>query len=402
MSGARHTPDGTSGCHLVAVKICLSVHSCLQRSTHRYGHSLAAVGPPLSSCARSGQPTALVNRLQRSTHRSRHVLAAVHPPLSSSCARSGHPKPRHVLTAVNPPLSSLPSQRSAHRSHHGGLPTARHSAVAHRPAVSERHTTLQFRSILTLQGCFVCLGVCLPCRVCMAEEQTWSFWVCKECPLATDCKPESFKRAKCWAETREEAMSALVHHLVHSSHHLTPVDDAEILASDADFEYEEWPMPKPAHAEKQEAARRSRSPIRSPTHRRGAPAQKKDKQARARSSRSPPVKAAVSKAGIPQSRLGANEDAGGAFVQVLEHCATLMKGYQKTPPSNAMDVYTARDILMIPAEKVKHAIDALGRGITAATHAQRLALAAANSFSVEVEVLTDVKRTLEAVMVVGS
>jgi hypothetical protein len=60
------------------------------------------------------------------------------------------------------------------------------------------------------------------------------------------------------------------------------------------------------------------------------------------------------------------------------------------------------DILMIPAEKVKHAIDALGRGITAATHAQRLALAAANSFSVEVEVLTDVKKTLEAIMVVPS
>ena len=60
------------------------------------------------------------------------------------------------------------------------------------------------------------------------------------------------------------------------------------------------------------------------------------------------------------------------------------------------------DILMVPAEKVKHAIDSLGRGITAATHAQRLALAAANSFSVEVEVLSDVKKTLEAVMVAGS
>ena len=127
----------------------------------------------------------------------------------------------------------------------------------------------------------------------------------------------------------------------------------------------------------------------------------------ARRSRSPPVTAAASKAGGSQSRANvvndriANEGAGPVFVEVLEHCATLMKEFKKPPPPH-LDLYTARDILMIPAEKVKHAIDALGRGITAATHAQRLALAAANSFSVEVEVLTDVKRTLEAVMVVGS
>ena len=225
----------------------------------------------------------------------------------------------------------------------------------------------------------------------MAEEQKWSFWVCKECPLATDCKPESFKRAKCWAETREEAMSALVHHLVHSSHHSIPEDEAETMASTAAFAQEDWPPTKPA-------------PVLavSPTRRR-APAEKKEV---ARRSRSPPVTAAASKAGGSQSRANvvndriANEGAGPVFVEVLEHCATLMKEFKKPPPPH-LDLYTARDILMIPAEKVKHAIDALGRGITAATHAQRLALAAANSFSVEVEVLTDVKKTLEAVMVVG-
>ena len=132
----------------------------------------------------------------------------------------------------------------------------------------------------------------------------------------------------------------------------------------------------------------------------------------ARRSRSPPVTAAASKAGGSQSRANvvndriANEGAGPVFVEVLEHCATLMKEFKKPPPPQ-LELSTSRynnssDILMTPAEKVKHAIDALGRGITAATHAQRLALAAANSFSVEVEVLTDVKRTLEAVMVVGS
>ena len=102
----------------------------------------------------------------------------------------------------------------------------------------------------------------------------------------------------------------------------------------------------------------------------------------------------------------AEEGAGTVFVEVLEHCATLMKEFKKPPPPQ-LELSTSRynnssDILMIPAEKVKHAIDALGRGITAATHAQRLALAAASSFLVDVEVLSDVKKTLEAVMVVGS
>ena len=101
----------------------------------------------------------------------------------------------------------------------------------------------------------------------------------------------------------------------------------------------------------------------------------------------------------------AKEGAGTVFVDVLEHCATLMKEFKRPPPPQ-LELSTSRynnssDILMIPAEKVKHAIDALGRGITAATHAQRLALAAANSFSVEVEVLSDVKKTLEVIMVVG-
>ena len=237
----------------------------------------------------------------------------------------------------------------------------------------------------------------------MAEEQTWSFWVCRECPLATDCKPESFKRAKCWGETREEAMRHLVHHLVHSSHHSIPEDEAETMASLAAFTQEDWPQPKPAPAtptrrgapaEKKEVARRSRSPpVRAATRR----------------SRSPPVQAAASKSSGSKQAVNARvlkEGAGPVFVEVLEHCVTLMKEHKRPPPSQLelaqSGVMTSCDILMIPAEKVKHAIDALGRGITAATHAQRLALAAANSFSVEVEVLSDVKKTLEAVMVSGS
>ena len=237
----------------------------------------------------------------------------------------------------------------------------------------------------------------------MAEEQTWTFWVCKGCPLADECKPESFKRAKCWGETREEAMRHLVHHLVHSSHHSIPEDEAETMASLAAFTQEDWPQPKPAPAtptrrgapaEKKEVARRSRSP---PPRNPG------------RSSRSPPVQAAASKSSGSKQAVNARvikEGAGPVFVEVLEHCATLMKEFKKPPPPQ-LELSTSRynnssDILMIPAEKVKHAIDALGRGITAATHAQRLALAATNSFSVEVEVLSDVKKTLEAVMVSGS
>jgi hypothetical protein len=236
----------------------------------------------------------------------------------------------------------------------------------------------------------------------MAEEQVWSFWVCKGCPLAAECKPESFKRAKCWGETREEAMSNLVHHLVHSSHHSIPEDEAEMMANSAEFIQEDWPQPKPAPAtptrrgapsEKKEVARRSRSP---PPMNPG------------RSSRSPPVQAAASKSsGSRINTRVAKEGAGPVFVEVLEHCALLMKEFKKPPPPSQLELAPAGnmkscDILMIPAEKVKHAIDALGRGITAATHAQRLAVAAANSFSVEVEVLTDVKKTLEAIMVVPS
>jgi hypothetical protein len=132
-------------------------------------------------------------------------------------------------------------------------------------------------------------------------------------------------------------------------------------------------------------------------------------RAAARRSRSPPVPAAASKSSGSQQAVNARvvkEGAGPVFVEVLEHCVTLMKEHKRPPPSQLelaqSGVMTSCDILMIPAEKVKHAIDALGRGITAATHAQRLALAAANSFSVEVEVLSDVKKTLEAIMVVGS
>jgi hypothetical protein len=199
-------------------------------------------------------------------------------------------------------------------------------------------------------------------------------------------------------------MSNLVHHLVHSSHHSIPEDEAETIASSAEFIQEDWPQPQPkpapatpprrgAPSEKKEVARRSRSP---PPRHPGS------------SSRSPPVQAAVPKSsGSRINARVAKEGAGPVFVEVLEHCVTLMKEFKKPPPPSQLELaqagnMTSGDILMIPAEKIKHAIDALVRGITAATHAQRLALAAANSFSVEVEVLSDVKKTLEAVMVAGS
>ena len=243
----------------------------------------------------------------------------------------------------------------------------------------------------------------------MADEK-WLFWVCKECPLADDCKPESFKRAKCWAETKEEAMAALVRHLVHSSHHNIPADDAEQIASEATFDHEDWTSAKPA-------------PVRlvSPKRRLASAEKKADEvqpsKPRAHRSRSPPVEAAASKASgsaptpaakVVNTRINV-EGPGPVFVEVLEHCAALMKDFKKPPkpPQQQLELAaTSRashsgDILMVPAEKVKHAIDSLGRGITAATHAQRLALAAANSFSVEVEVLTDVKKTLEAIMTTG-
>ena len=242
----------------------------------------------------------------------------------------------------------------------------------------------------------------------MADEK-WLFWVCKECPLADDCKPESFKRAKCWAETKEEAMSKLVQHLVHSSHHNISEDDAEQLATEATFEHEDWTSSKPA-------------PVRlaSPKRRLASAEKKADEvqpsKHRAHRSRSPPVEAAASKASgsaptpaakVVNTRI-TTEGPGPVFVEVLEHCAALMKDFKKPPkpPQQQLELSTSRytnnsDILMIPAEKVKHAIDSLGRGITAATHAQRLALAAANSFSVEVEVLSDVKKTLEAMVTAG-
>ena len=240
----------------------------------------------------------------------------------------------------------------------------------------------------------------------MADEK-WLFWVCKECPLADDCKPESFKRAKCWAETKEEAMAKLVQHLVHSSHHNISEDDAEQLATEATFEHEDWTSSKPAQGRLVSPKRR--------------PAEKADDvqpRPRAHRSRSPPVEAAASKASGSAPTPAAKavntrinvEGPGPVFVEVLEHCAALMKDFKKPPkppPQQQLELATTSrashsgDILMVPAEKVKHAIDSLGRGITAATHAQRLALAAANSFSVEVEVLSDVKKTLEAIMTAG-
>ena len=241
----------------------------------------------------------------------------------------------------------------------------------------------------------------------MADEK-WLYWVCKECPLSDDCKPESFKRAKVWAETKEEAMAKLVQHLVHSSHHNIPEEDAEQLATEATFEHEDWTSSKPAQGR-----------LTSPKRR---PAETADdvQPRRSNRSRSPPVLATASKASgsapgpaakAVNTRIN-QEGAGTVFVEVLEHCAALMKDFkkpQKPPPQQQLELATTTpraaaggDILMVPAEKIKHAIDSLGRGITAATHAQRLALAAANSFSVEVEVLTDVKKTLEAVMTVGS
>ena len=243
--------------------------------------------------------------------------------------------------------------------------------------------------------------------------------------MADDCTPDSFKRARCWGETHEEARSAVIRHLVYSSHHNISEDDAEILVGEAVIEQEDWTSAKPA---------RSRLVSPSPKHRKkDKKGDKKEHKSRhrsrsptrpsARSSRSPPPSAMSSgsqllpaapkqqaAAAIVNSRI-AELGAGQVFVEVLDHCASLMADFKRPPPpqpvpttsASSTDLVTPRfqhkaDILMVPAEKVKHAIDALGRGIMAATHAQRLALAAANSFSVEVEVLCDVKKTLETVM----
>ena len=264
----------------------------------------------------------------------------------------------------------------------------------------------------------------------MAEEK-WLFWVCNACPYADECKPDSFKRAKCWGETPEEARSALVRHLVYSSHHNFPEDEAEAIASKALVEQEDWTSAKPARSRLVSPSPKRRH---APTDKKGDDAKHKSSRTRrsrsppqsqpsARRSRSPPPSAKASGsqmqpapkkqavAKIVNARI-AEEGAGTVFVEVLEHCATLMADFKKPPPPQpatsassvaSVELVTSRfqhksDIHMIPSEKVKHAIDALGRGITAATHAQRLALAAANSFSVEVEVLSDVKKTLESMM----
>ena len=76
-----------------------------------------------------------------------------------------------------------------------------------------------------------------------------SYFYCKVCPMQK-CSPQSWKKARVWGWTEDEAKHYLIQHLVHSGHHQLAADAAKQVA-DAHAIYfhegEEPPLKQPRH-----------------------------------------------------------------------------------------------------------------------------------------------------------
>ena len=65
-------------------------------------------------------------------------------------------------------------------------------------------------------------------------------WFYESCPLASDCTPASWKRAKCSGKCQAQAKLALKGHLMNSGNHRISREDADRVVRGADLKHEQW------------------------------------------------------------------------------------------------------------------------------------------------------------------
>ena len=65
-------------------------------------------------------------------------------------------------------------------------------------------------------------------------------WFYESCPLASDCTPGSWKRAKCSGKCQAQAKLALKQHLMNSGNHQISREDADRVVRGADLKHEQW------------------------------------------------------------------------------------------------------------------------------------------------------------------
>ena len=200
----------------------------------------------------------------------------------------------------------------------------------------------------------------------MPTTKRW-FYI-KACPLIEQCTSQSRKKANLWGETKQDALQALVTHLVRSAHHTIERSEAASLAELAEVsEYEEE---VPSEDEGSVVTERERTPRRENGNVRG-----KGK------SQTQLIKETVAE--TVRVMAGTNPPIGAKSASSTSTLALHAQG-----PSFGVEIRSGM---------LQTAIDAIGRACHAAKQVQRISSAAARAFQDEVVALQEEKEAFETI-----
>ena len=192
------------------------------------------------------------------------------------------------------------------------------------------------------------------------------YWYVKECPLASDCSSQSWKKAGCWGKSPEEAKRRCAFHLEKSSLHKLTAEDAVAIADLAELDsYEDEEMPEEEPHPK-----------------------KKPRQYDLVQQVTSQVMGAIGSGAI-----------GSPAVGVLG--AAPKKGLPLSSSSSVSIVGTSQQErtskIVLRYGEFQAALDSVNRAVQSAEQAHRLSLAASRAFADEVTALQSVRDNLTAI-----
>jgi hypothetical protein len=230
----------------------------------------------------------------------------------------------------------------------------------------------------------------------MAERpQSEIFWFCKFCPLHEDCTEQSWARAKVWDYDEEGCRQRMKEHLVNSSHHLLPEDEAQDIADRTELDHSTWPVTK---KQRKNVQVENDEDIGSVVPR--TPPVKHHDRVRQPTARAIEAAVAGLRNEFDHKLATASSSASAAASAPLQQyiaagsAALLQPAPPPTPPLTTIQQHRG-DSVVVSATMVKATLDALERANVAARHAQRLCNAAATAFSHEAEVINEATAILK-------
>jgi hypothetical protein len=185
------------------------------------------------------------------------------------------------------------------------------------------------------------------------------FYYANTCPLSHECTSQSWKKARCWGWTIDEAQDYLMQHVSKSGHHShrSRQEKEDIVAT---FSFiTDVSDEVPSESEESEPGRK-------------------------RSKHQPSMN---------DYPIGARRPATGSSGSGASAPAT-------PPPNAVLESRIAvrdRDTITISRQQLDSAMDSINRAYSACRHAQKLSAAAAEAFSQESEVLLEAKSAVEAI-----